>query len=945
MILQRVIAVKFIYPHGSFCRNQPAIHFMTDRYQIIRLITKDQLGGVYLAEDTQLGRKIVFRHFDRGYDSPPDDNWKHEFSQYAAKLQALQHPNLIALYDASTDNEDAIVISQFLEGEKISHCIKTGPLEVIEMVNMAIDLLTAMQVCHSIGIYHGAMHTGSVQRQALPHGGHHYLIIDLGLKRLSSIVTGEEVNLEDPILIPAELYGKSHAANAQSDLFMVGQLCYTALAGGHPFAEYSAEQCSKAYRAGKTPPLRKFNDEVQTNLTSWITSMIASHPKQRPASAEEALKSLQSITLKAPKEKKSSAPTQEAPTKNLTPEEENAPQSKKKSKTGLILGIILLLAIAAGVFFRFPSKQNDAHSTTQPKSEKNNPSAEEKINPPPPQSTKKTTAPIDDGPNAPQIIRATKITPTNSMTRSKKVTVKSLKYFDWAIPLEKGPNNKLGLPYKLDLSWEGELLGTPFNRHLIQFNIKGKKKGRTITPIAAQTITSPTNRPQRWDINFRAPGSHKGALEAILYITQQSCSLSFDITLPTKKHVILKSQSKGPGVIEVHLLFPEITPSKLYNIQVTATPITSEPPAIAITGLHGVFLQKPASKAPPIAIKPNPPKPKKKPTHKKAKVKQKSAKKKSTPESSTGFKPTLQPFNTNNHFNSSKWHHAEASIIKVGEGKYCLYYSRWPKTFPVNARISHPEIAIAISNSSSGPWKYWKTILKGRNKNWDQFGVSHPIIKQFDGEYYLYYVSTSADLTKQQVNIAVNNGTQNKNWQLLNNNRCIGVAHAISFKGPWKRLDKPIITAQPPFFGFSCSPSVTKSPDGEYLIMVCSQSNKGKTVSYIAKSKKPYFSNPITQAIIPQETFSFLYQPSNKTYQIIFNGEANHFFFLHSSNLKNWYQRNLAKPSELPPNSPVKTSSFKSPHLFLGDDQQPEVFIFHSEDVKNGGIFTIPFKK
>jgi len=920
---------------------------MTDRYQIIRLITKDQLGGVYLAEDTQLEREIVFRHLDRGHDPPPGNDWEREFSQYATKLLALQHPNLIALYDASVDDGDAIIISQFLEGEKISKCIKTAPLEVLETLNMAIDLLQAMQICHSIGVYHGAMHTGSVQRQAMPQGGHHYHIVDLGLKRLSSIVTGEEVNLEDPILLPPELYGKSHAANAQSDLFMVGQLCYTALAGGHPFAEYSAAQCAKAYRAGKTPPLRKFNTEIPSDFTSWIMSMIASHPKHRPASAEDALKSLQSITLKLPKEKKSNKTTHEAPTKNLTPEESAEPESKKKSKAGLLIGIIILLAIGAGVFFMLSPKRNDKHSATSDPSKENKTNPDQKANPQPSQPTEKQATPIDYGPNAPKIIQATKITPADSMTKSKKVTVKTFTYLDWAIPLEKGPNNKPKLPYKLDLSWEGKLLGTPFGPHLIQFNMKGLQKGNTITPITARIINSSTNRPQQWDVSFRAPGDHKGAMEAVFYITQQSCDISFDITLPTKTHIILNSRSKGPGVVEVHLLFPQITLSKLYSIQVKATPISSEAPSVA--GLHGVFLQKPASKINGETANPIIPKPqkekyrKRRPRKPKPKVVPKPPPE-SSPASSMGFKPVLQAFNTNNHFNSPKWHHAEGSIIKIGEGKYCLFYARWPKTLPVNARISHPEIAIAISNTSSGPWKYWKTILKGREKNWDQFGVSHPIIKQFDGEYYLYYVSTSADLSKQEVNIAINNGMKNKNWQLLNKNRCVGVARATSFKGPWKRLDKPIITAQPPFYEFSCSPSVTRSPDGEYLIMVCSKSKKGQTVSYIAKSDKPHFPNPTTQTIIPNENFSFSYSPRSETYQILADGDANHFIFLHSLNLKNWYQRNLAKPTQLPPSSPVKTDSFKAPNLFLDDDQQPEVFIFHSEDVKNGGIFTIPFK-
>lgn len=904
---------------------------MTDRYQIIRLIKKDQIGGLYLAEDTVLKREIAFRHFDEGYDAEPDANWKEDFSQYVTKLIALHHPNLIAIYDASVEDDDAIVISQYIEAETVADCIQKDPFDVKETVCMAIDLLGAMDTMHAAGIYHGAMHTGSVMRLPKGDSASRYLIADLGIKRLSLFVTGKEIQMEDPILIPPELYGKPNAANAQSDLFMVGQLCYTALAGGHPFAESTALQCSKAYRAGKTPPLHKFAPHVPPELTSWIMGMIEGQPKRRPASAEDAIKALQKVSLKPPDENLSATPVRPKP----------CSPPAGKSRRGVFMGAIIFLAIMGGLFFAFfpEHETQESDGSTGSKNSASRAQPENSSTGLPPGAgdakTRIDANTIQPGPNTPKIMQATKIMSAKSMEIKKTVSIDSSQYLDWAIPLEQGFNRQSKSVYQLEITREGRLLGVSYDPILIDFKIKGRRTSQTATPMAAQSISSDKKKTQVWDVYFRSPRSHKGPLEVVVYLTQQSCDLTFTVIFPNKKQLMLESRSKGPGVIKVRLLFPEIIPAKLYNIQISATPTETTKPWV--TGLHGVFLQKPST---PLAKKDQAPKA----SNRKPVAKPKPAPK-PTPPKNEGFVPVLQPYSAKNHFTSKKWFHAEGSILKVGEGQYCLYYSRWLKSKLVNARITHPEIAVATSTSSSGPWKYWKTILKGRPKKWDQFGVSHPIIKKFDGEYYLYYVSTSADITDQQLEVAAQSGGKGKNWKTLNNNRCVGVAHATSYKGPWKRMEQPIMTSKAPFVGFTCSPSVTRAPDGQYLMMVCSQDKARKTVSYIAKSEKPHFPNPTIKGALSGEGFSYSYAPSTKRYHFLLNGDKNNFLFLHSSDSLRWKQIKLLKPVALPPSAPVSTSSFHSPQLFLGDDAQPEIFLFHSDDMKHGGIFTIPFRK
>jgi|GEM_PF-1065044 len=891
---------------------------MQNRYQIIRLIIKDQLGGVYLAKDTELDREIVFRNFDTGNGEISLSDWAKSYSLFASKLKDLQHPSLIPIHDALIEDEHPILVSEFIEADTIAEHLQKRSLGAQETIDMAVHLLSALQAAHNAGIYHGAIHTGSIKRLPSEQGGPRYLIIDLGLKHLSCIVTGEEAHPEDPILIAPELHDQTSTATAQSDIFTIGQLCYTVLAGGHPFTKHSAEKCAKLYKANKMPPLSQFAANIPPALSNWIRSLTNGSAAQRPASAAEALKSLQAIALSSPDKKDQPSPSsQPIPS---TP--------SKKSKWGLVLGVLSLLAICIGLFLTFTPKGPENHTAEQPEPQPAPRPEPEAITP----VTLTKPAKNHTSPDKKRFekILAQKITPQQSMETIKIVSIDSSQYFDWAIiPVKKNSNPYQSKSlYQLLITHEPPENPTPLDKDLINFTIKEKGKFHTLFPIQAHIISSTSSQTQKWEVSFKAPAAHQGPLEAHFYITQQDCELSFGITFPDQKRILVDSRSKGPGVIEAKLFFPQIKPNQLYRIQVTATP--NHQKKTYTTGLHGVFLFNPPTQNQLVD---------------KVSQKHKKAAKKKQTQKSPGFIPPLQTFTPENHFHSEKWFHAEGSILKINDNEYCLVYSRWLKSKTLSARITHPEIAIATSHSPTGPWKHQKTILKGRKNHWDKIGVSHPILKKFKDKYYLYYVSTSADITIKQLEAAAKMGGGNKIWKTLNNNRCIGVAQASSYEGPWKRMSAPILKASPPFSGFSCSPSVTQSPDGQYLIMVCSTKAK-KTVSYITKSALPYFSNPTTLTTVPGEYFSLWYDQSDKTYHFIDNGDNKNFFFLNAPEKLNKPQRReFPKPAQLPPDNPIKTKSIKSPNVFTSEDGTPEVFIFHSEDPKNGGIFTIPFKK
>ena len=194
---------------------------MTERYEIVSQIGEDQLGSLYLADDTMLQRRVMFRHVEHGDSvaaASRGDSWRKDFGKFAGKLSTMQHPNLLTIYDISIEDSGAFVVTQFVKGDSLAERLERGALGQIGVYRMASDMLEALHAAHQSDVFHGALHTASISRVHRAAGGHRYLLVDLGLNQLVSMVKGEKVNVADPVLMAPELHVKNHQPDAKADL-------------------------------------------------------------------------------------------------------------------------------------------------------------------------------------------------------------------------------------------------------------------------------------------------------------------------------------------------------------------------------------------------------------------------------------------------------------------------------------------------------------------------------------------------------------------------------------------------------------------------------------------------------------------------------------------------------------------------------------------------------
>lgn len=157
-------------------------------------------------------------------------------------------------------------------------------------------------------------------------------------------------------------------------------------------------------------------------------------------------------------------------------------------------------------------------------------------------------------------------------------------------------------------------------------------------------------------------------------------------------------------------------------------------------------------------------------------------------------------------FGMPGWHVWDGAILPTGDGRFTLFFSRWPLERGHDAWIDHSEICRAEGPEPWGPFEYVETVFRrGGGSAWDEHNFHNVTIKQFGGTYFMYYTG--------------NHG--NGDWWDHRNHQRIGVATAPSVRGPWTRRAAPLIDISPDGWDslMVSNPTAIDLSDGRYVLL------------------------------------------------------------------------------------------------------------------------------
>lgn len=218
-------------------------------YRILKRLGKGGMGEVFLAEDTkQHGRKVALKVLPP--DLTKDESRVRRFKQEARAVLALNHPNIITIFEIGETDTTCYIASEFIEGETLRQRMWQEPMKIDEALGLAIQVAMALETAHAAGIIHRDIKPENIMlRQDRFVRDRFVKILDFGLAKL----TEPESPAHDPEAItmaisqtnPGSVVGtagymspeqaQGDAVDARSDIFSFGVVLYEMVAGQPPF--------------------------------------------------------------------------------------------------------------------------------------------------------------------------------------------------------------------------------------------------------------------------------------------------------------------------------------------------------------------------------------------------------------------------------------------------------------------------------------------------------------------------------------------------------------------------------------------------------------------------------------------------------------------------------------------------------------------------------------
>ncbi|HSL53812.1 MAG TPA: protein kinase, partial [Pyrinomonadaceae bacterium] len=257
-------------------------------YEVISFINRGGMGEVYLAEDKRLGRQVALKLLPASFTT--DEDRLRRFEQEARAASALNHPNIITIYEISEVAGSHIIATEFVEGETLRLRMGRSALTLSETLNIAIQIADALSAAHKAGIIHRDIKPENIMLR--PDG--YVKVLDFGLAKLSEQATPTvaaeaptiQVRTGSGIVIGTAGYMSPEQARGlsvdhRSDIFSLGAVIYEMLARRKPFEGETPSDTLAAILKTEPPPLARVTTGVPAELVRIVNKSLRKDREER----------------------------------------------------------------------------------------------------------------------------------------------------------------------------------------------------------------------------------------------------------------------------------------------------------------------------------------------------------------------------------------------------------------------------------------------------------------------------------------------------------------------------------------------------------------------------------------------------------------------------------------------------------------------------------------
>ena len=321
-------------------------------YRIESLIGVGGMGEVYLARDERLGRKAALKLLPDSLTT--DETQLSRFKNEARSASALNHPNILTVYEIGAEGTRQFIATEFIEGVTLRASIARGRMSPHAALEIAVQVASALAAAHEAGVVHRDIKPENIMLR--PDG--YAKVLDFGIAKLTeqrlasddhAIETTGGLQTRPGLVLGTARYmspeqARGQKVDARSDIWSLGVVLYEMVGGSPPFRGETPSDCIAAILTTEPPPLSGVLPDVPLKLESILQKALRKNSDERYQTIKEMLADLRS--LKGELETESSLPQTTARAEPLV-------SKIRRHKRGVLLTLAAALLVAAAVAYSF----------------------------------------------------------------------------------------------------------------------------------------------------------------------------------------------------------------------------------------------------------------------------------------------------------------------------------------------------------------------------------------------------------------------------------------------------------------------------------------------------------------------------------------------------------------------------------------------------------------
>ena len=267
-------------------------------YRIVSKLGVGGMGEVYLAEDTKLDRKVALKFLP--VEVASKRNRMQRFVQEAKAASALNHPNIITIFEIDETDSRHFIALEFIDGQTLRKRLRRTEMSIDQILDVAIQTASALSAAHEAGIIHRDIKPENImlRRDGIVK------VLDFGLAKLTEPAQTSEVDMEAPtsaaITEAGEVLGTTSymspeqargvQLDSRTDIYSLGVLIYEMVTRRLPYGGTNKGEIFAAILNDKAvPPLARYSREAPDELERIVQKTLAKERDQRYQSAKDLL--------------------------------------------------------------------------------------------------------------------------------------------------------------------------------------------------------------------------------------------------------------------------------------------------------------------------------------------------------------------------------------------------------------------------------------------------------------------------------------------------------------------------------------------------------------------------------------------------------------------------------------------------------------------------------